>query len=130
VPVTLTLRSVVDGAGGDYPASTDQSGYFTVTTSLAFGDYNWRVKNSHTLANTGVLTLGGGTQNIEMGTLKEGDASNDNCVRAVDFTILKNTFAKSLGDPGYDTRADFNTDNQVGISDFNLLKSNFGLCGQ
>jgi hypothetical protein len=33
------------------------------------------------------------------------------------------------GDPSYDDRADFNGDFIVNISDFNLLKQNFGIAG-
>jgi hypothetical protein len=64
-----------------------------------------------------------------MGTLFMGDVNNDNCVNVTDFTLLKNSFGKSLGDPGYDARADFTGDNSVSVTDFNLLKANFGICG-
>jgi hypothetical protein len=42
-----------------------------------------------------------------MGLMRTGDCNNDNVVGAVDFTILKATFGKALGEPGYDDRADF-----------------------
>jgi hypothetical protein len=64
-----------------------------------------------------------------MGLLREGDANNDNCASILDFTILKNSFGKTVGDPGYDPRADFNGDNVVNTSDFNLVKGSFGQCG-
>jgi hypothetical protein len=64
-----------------------------------------------------------------MGLLREGDANNDNCVNVLDFTMLKNSFGKPAGDPGYDPRADFSGDNTVSVVDFNLLKVNFGQCG-
>jgi hypothetical protein len=64
-----------------------------------------------------------------MGTLRTGDANNDNVVTTSDFNIMKSTFGKGLGDPGYDDRADFNGDNRVNTSDFTLLKGNFGMGG-
>ena len=51
-------------------------------------------------------------------------------VNTSDFTILKRTLGKSVGDPGYDPRADFNGDNMINVSDFNLLKVNFGHQGE
>src|SRR5207247_7877070 len=106
VPVTLTLK--LGTTEVNYPSqNTDASGFFTVTYSGP-GTYNWRVKNPQTLANSGSVTLpSGGTTQQEMGLLREGDANNDNCVSSQDFTILKNSFGKSVGDPGYDARADF-----------------------
>jgi hypothetical protein len=64
-----------------------------------------------------------------MGLLRQGDANNDNCDNVLDFSIVKNSFGKGVGDPGYDPRADFSGDNVVSTSDFNLLKVNFGQCG-
>lgn len=42
---------------------------------------------------------------------------------------MKGTFGKSVGDPGYDGRADFNGDGLVSSVDFTLLKVNFGTGG-
>ncbi len=129
VPVSVTLMS----ASGDYTLnqapSTDQSGYFTVTTELSPGNYLWRIKHPQTLANAGSATLVSGTNMIEMGTLSEGDANNDNCVNALDFGILKVAFDKSFPDPFYDARTDFNGDTAVNVGDFNLQKRSFGQCG-
>jgi hypothetical protein len=66
---------------------------------------------------------------VEMGLLRAGDVNNDNAVNVTDFTLLKTTFGKALGDPGYDARADFNGDNAVTTADFTILKSNFGQGG-
>ena len=64
-----------------------------------------------------------------MGELRTGDANSDNVVDVLDFTILKGTFGKTEGNPGYDPRADFTGDNIVEVTDFNLLKGNFGQAG-
>jgi hypothetical protein len=58
-----------------------------------------------------------------------GDCNNDNVVTSLDFIILRNSFGKSPGQPGYDDRADLNGDLVVTILDFSLLKANFGISG-
>ena len=63
------------------------------------------------------------------GVGRAGDCNNDNTVSVADFNLLKGTFGKSAGDPGYDARADFNRDLSVNISDFNNQKNNFGQSG-
>src|SRR4051794_34492608 len=40
LPITLTL--CVSGTPTAYGATTDSSGFFTITTSLPTGSYNWR----------------------------------------------------------------------------------------
>jgi len=128
--VTLTLS--LNGSTYDFPGEiTDANGYFTVTTTgLAGGMYQWRVKGPQSLANLGSVGLNGAMFTYaEMGILLTGDASDDNVVDITDFTILRTTFGKSSGDPGYDARADFNGDRLVEIGDFNLLKGNFGKMG-
>jgi plastocyanin len=127
VPITFTLKS--GSTETNYATTTDASGYFTVTAPTG-GVYNWRVKHAQTLANSGSVTLtNGATTNQEMGLLQMGDCNNDNCVNVQDFSLLKNSFGKTQGDPGYDPRADFNGDNAVTVVDFNVQKSNFGICG-
>jgi hypothetical protein len=125
VPVTLTLVAAGGlGTNYDYSATTDASGYFTVTLpGLAPGSYNWRVKNRQTLANAGSIVLSGSSNNLETGLLRTGDADNNNCVNAQDFNILKSTFGRS------DPQADLNGDGVVNASDFGLLRNNFGACG-
>jgi hypothetical protein len=130
LPITLTLKSASTEI--NYPTqNTDASGFFTVSVgSLAPGIYNWRVKGPKFLANSGSVSLSGsGTTQQEMGTIRTGDANNDNRVNVTDFSILKATFGKGSGDPGYDDRADLNGDTRVNVTDFTLLRNNFGLAG-
>jgi len=110
--------------GRRYVVTTDTQGMFEIS-GLTPGVYDIRVKNSHTLANlkTGV-TLLPGVNNVDLGTLREGDCNDDNCVAITDFSILANGFA-----PLYDPRADLNADGHVSILDFSMLRENFGLCG-
>ena len=116
----------------NYPATTtDESGHFVVSvTGLISGTWSWRVKGPKYLANAGSIRLvGGPTTSAEMGLMRAGDANNDNVVNTSDFNILRGTFGKAVGDPGYDDRADFTGDLQVTVLDFNLLKINFGSGG-
>jgi len=115
----LTVR-----VGGDYNVTTDSSGYFTLA-NLTPGTYNIRVKSGHSLANVknGVV-LNAGSNSVDLGTLLEGDANNDNCVDIQDFSTLKNVFS-----PAYGAGADFNQDGVVNIQDFSMLAANFNQCG-
>ena len=116
----------------DYPAqTTDPSGYFTSSVSgLPAGTYTWRIKGPRFLANAGSLALSGAPiTSAEMGLLRAGDADNDNLVSTIDFSILRSSYGKTSGDPGYDDRADFDGNNTVNIGDFNLLRTNFGQAG-
>jgi hypothetical protein len=72
---------------------------------------------------------GAPTTSQEMGLMRAGDCNNDNIVSIVDFNILKNSFGRTVGNPGYDDRADFTGDQTVNISDFNLQKQTFGVNG-
>ena len=141
LPLTLTLKSSLQEV--NYPVQyTDASGYFTVSVStLPPGAYNWRVKSAQVgpsppeynpgwLAMTGTLTLTGAPiTNVEMGSQRAGDCDNNNLVNSPDFIILKNAFGKSVGQVGYDNRADFTGDQVIGSTDFVQLKNNFGLGG-
>ncbi len=130
LPISLTLKSGATEV--DYTGlTTDSSGNFSVNVgALPGGVYSWRVKGSKFLANSGSFALvTQTTNNVEMGLMLTGDCNNDNTVSIVDVGILRATFNKSSGDPGYDDRADLNGDLTVNVSDYNLLRANFGRGG-
>jgi hypothetical protein len=129
VGITATLTLCVGGAPVTYPVTTDASGFFTVTTGLSDGAYNWHLKGLLNLANAGSTIISGGSANVEMGVMRAGDCNNSNNVSSTDFNILRQTFGKALGEPGYDPRADFNRDNVANSSDFSLLRGAFGQGG-
>jgi hypothetical protein len=114
----------VGGVPQSHGVSTDASGFFTVTTGLPDGTYNWSLKGQINLSNAATLTLLGGSANQEMGLMKGGDCNNTNVVNATDFSILRATFGT-----GNDLRADFNRDGVINSTDFNILRSNFGQGG-
>jgi C1A family cysteine protease len=112
-----------------YQVTTDQSGQFNLN-DIPPSTYDVRIKGSHTLASIKRdVTLQPGSNTINFGTLLEGDANDDNCVNAPDFSILRTAFGKSQGQAGYDPRADFNQDGAVNAPDFSLLRTNFSRCG-
>ena len=122
--ITATLTLCVSGSPASYQIATDQNGNFTLPLTLANGSYNWSIKGSKWLANSGVVTLAGGSNASEFGTLRAGDANNNNLVNTPDFTILKLAFGT-----GSDPRADFDNNGVVNLQDFTLLKGNFGQAG-
>lgn len=113
----------------NYSVATDASGYFTVTTGLANGSYNWRLKGTINLANAGTLSMSSVSAVTEMGTMRAGDANGSDNVSVVDFNMVKNAFGTGVGGPGYDDRANFNRDGAVNSVDFTLLKGSFSQAG-
>lgn len=129
VPVSLSLQPVGGGGGQNEIIMTDSAGTLSMTVQMPPGDYVWRAKNSHTLANSGRATLSAGVNTVQIGTLLEGDANDDNCVSIVDLNLFRTAFGSAFGDPGYNPNTDFNGDGGVNISDFSLMRGNFGVCG-
>ncbi len=130
LPITLTLKLGTMEVNYSTQA-TSANGFFTVPVhTLPNGTYDWRVKGPKFLSNSGTVQLTGSPMtSVEMGTMRTGDCNNDNMVNVADFNILKVTFGKGVGDPGYDDRADFNGDQAVNVADFNMLKVTFGQGG-
>jgi hypothetical protein len=131
LPITFTLK--MGTIEVNYPVqNTDIYGFFTVTlgTLPNSGVYSTRVKGPKYLARSGLLSLSGApVTEVEFDLMLAGDANNDNVVNTLDFNILRTAFGKSLGEPGYDDRADFNGDLVVNSGDFTLLRGNFGIAG-
>jgi hypothetical protein len=130
LPVTITLK--LGNTETDYPAdTTDGSGFFTTSIgTLPNGTYSWRVKGPKYLANSGQVALSGdAATQLEMGLMRAGDCNDDNRITAIDFSILKVTLGKSVGQPGYDDRAEFTGDGVVTIADFNFIRNGFGMGG-
>lgn len=128
VPVQVLIKSVASGSNvysGN--ANTNTSGAFTIN-NLSPGSYQVWVKHSHTLATLTNVTLNG-NQTVAIGTLKEGDADNNNIVNITDFSVMAAAFGTLSGQGGYNAAADFNGDGSVNITDFSLLASNFGQGG-
>jgi hypothetical protein len=120
----VTLALFLDGPGqAETSVQTDAYGAFTTTVS-ASGTYTIGVKGSHTLENRlREVVLAEGTNQVDLGTLLEGDADNDNVVSILDYSLLYNTF------DSVDPRTDFNQDGIVDSLDYSLLYTNFDEVG-
>jgi hypothetical protein len=110
--------------------TTDDFGVFYQALTVQPGTYDVCVKNNHSLCKSLRASLSKGTNQLDFGILKEGDANNNNIINILDFSVLSATFSKCIGVSGYDDRADFNEDDCVDILDFSLLASNFQQMGE
>jgi thermitase len=128
------VRVALYAPGSSIPMSStlvtlDSSGVFTVT-EINPGAYDVLVKNPHSLSNRRpnvVLPVAAGPVNL--GTLLEGDANDNDRVVGEDFSILATAYGTAPGRPGWDPRADFNDDATISGADFSLLVTNFGRLG-
>jgi hypothetical protein len=121
--------------GSNTPASTDATvldaaGAFTTCAVPAAGVWDVEVKGSHSLSSrrAGVL-IPPAAGPVDFCTLLEGDASDDNRVSGMDFSILATSYNQQAGEPGFDPRADFNDDGRVSGIDFSLLATNYNRSG-
>jgi len=113
-----------------YDVTTNQNGVFTIN-DVPTGTYTIVVKNTHTLQRVkAAQNIVGGSNNISFGTLLEGDGISNNVINIFDLSLLANCFGKSVGQPGYDFRVDFNNDGTINIFDLSLLSSNFLKTGE
>jgi N-acetylneuraminic acid mutarotase len=122
--VTPTLTLCVGGVPQSQVLTLDQSAFFTITTGLPNGSYNYSIKWVRGLANAGSLSLSGGTSTHEFGTLRGGDSNNSNIVNSIDFNQLRTAFGTANN-----LATDFNLDNITNSLDFNILRGNFGVAG-
>ena len=131
IPVTFTLYPPgVITPTYTFTPTTGASGTFTVC-GITPATYDLCAKNAHTLSSKrSNVEIAPGSNSIALGTLREGDANDDDCVNITDFSFLKLSFAKCAGNEGFNPGADFNEDGCVNISDFSLLRMNFGECGE
>jgi hypothetical protein len=131
VPLTVKLYQVgADTPAYEFTPTTDDNGAFTINAEIVPGTYEIAVKNFHTLQNVVTVELLDGDNNIDFGTLLEGDTDGDNKVSLVDFSLLATVYNTIESDAEFDPRADFNEDGVISLLDFSLLSSNFNVVGQ
>jgi murein DD-endopeptidase MepM/ murein hydrolase activator NlpD len=109
-------------------ATTDANGEY-LFSCLPAGSYDFRVKSGTSLQKKVTTSITSQTTLVDMGTLFEGDANNDDLVNLLDFNILASSFGKNAGNIGYNPHADFNRDTFVNIADFKAMASNFSKAG-
>ncbi|NOZ27514.1 MAG: hypothetical protein GXP39_05605, partial [Chloroflexi bacterium] len=130
VPLLLSLsRPGEPGPAYLYGTASNQNGAFAMPGVAAPGDYRVRLKGLHTLRNLRPTGLSTGINAVDMETLLEGDAYNDNRVDVRDVSVLAAAYGRSQGQPGFDPRADFNEDGVIDQADLTLLRANLGRRG-
>jgi hypothetical protein len=110
--------------------TTDQYGNFDLS-GIGVGLNNITVKGIHTLRllKSDIDVAASGPTNIDMGTLLEGDANNDNKVNAADAAILGTAYWGMRPSAPYDARADFNNNGRIDARDSSLMATNYWLTG-
>jgi hypothetical protein len=129
----ISAHAILTPSGGGAPVfdqivTSDSYGQLTLV-GLAPGTYHLWLKGTHALAVTQDVTIALGINTVSSSALREGDSDNNNLVNLTDFSILASTFSRQFGDPGFDSRADFNGDGVVNLTDFSLLAVSFGQTG-
>jgi hypothetical protein len=119
-----------DGTKAGTQVTTAADGSYMLT-GIPAGTYDVTAKGNKWLREKveDVVVTGGADIVVDFLPLRGGDANNSNTVNILDLNILKSSYGKSNGQPGYDDRADFNKSASVNILDLNILKSNYGRSG-
>ena len=107
--------------------TTAKSGSTAVATATAIPSSTYDISAVTTTCLTNVkrgVVITAPLTALNLGTLLEGNANDDNIVNITDFGILAATYGKST--PDYDNRADFDGNGIINIADFGLLAANYG----
>jgi hypothetical protein len=109
--------------------TTSANGAFSVT-GITPGTYDVEVKEAHRVGRLAQnLSLPTGVTTRAFGDLVAGDTNGDDVVSLVDYSRMRASFGKCLGDTGFQPLADFNGDNCVSLADYSRLRANFGVIG-
>jgi hypothetical protein len=110
--------------------TTDSEGKFTIP-DVAAGTYDICVKSPRALSNleTGVVMVSGGATPVNFGTLREGDADNDDAISLADYALLYAALGSAPGDASWNDSCDFNRNGAVDLGDYALLYANYGQVG-
>ena len=95
-------------------------------TGIALGTYDITVHGETTLMNAKRnVVISAPRSLINMGTLLEGDANQDNIVNLEDYAILSNCWLALQSQPEYDIIADFDRTGLINTADLSLLATNW-----
>jgi hypothetical protein len=110
--------------------TTDNNGNFTIP-NLAAGTYDICAKSSHALSQlaTGVAIVACQTTSVNFGTLREGDANNDDVITLADYSALYVAYGSVPGDANWNANCDFNENDAIDLGDYSLLYTNYGQTG-
>jgi hypothetical protein len=89
-------------------------------------NYDMTAVSEHTLLNVKRnVTVIAPSNTVNLGTLLEGNANNNDRVNILDFGLLATSYGKSQGNPAYNPLADYDRNDVVNIFDFGLLTTNY-----
>jgi len=95
-------------------------------TGIAPGTYDVTAQGESTLMNVkrSVVTSAPNTS-VDLGTLLEGNANQDNIVNLDDYIILSRCWLMSKAQAEYDERADFDRNGLINAADLSLLAASW-----
>jgi hypothetical protein len=110
--------------------TTDDAGDFGVS-GVTPGTYDICVKSSHALSQLAidVEVVACATTPVNFGTLREGDATNDDVITLADYSALYVAYGSVPGDANWNANCDFNENDAVDLGDYSLLYTNYGQAG-
>lgn len=120
--VTVTVEKL--GFSVSFQASPNAIGEFRIP--LTSGKQTVRVKCGTFLSEHASVDTGANYSPKIDFSLVNGDANGDDSIDIADFALLSAAFGSSLGDPGYQRRADLDGDGEVGIADYAIISANYG----
>ncbi len=133
-PITGISADVVVANPAGVPVSTQQKNLSAdgrIELSVDFrGNLKVRVKPKGCLSKVVNGVASGGIVVLQNVPLVPGDCNGDNYVGTDDYLILNNAFDTSIGEPGFDPRADLDGDGYVGTDDYQIFNNEFDSTGQ
>lgn len=126
VPPTATIvfTPLTQGlTGATFEVAPTSFGVYTADAP-GKGLYSVSVKIGTWLRKTMVVDTSNGAR-VQQFRLINGDCDGNNVIDLQDFFILSDSYGLSATDPGYDPRADLNTDQVVDLLDYFILSNNY-----
>ncbi len=132
----ITGENIDTGFVNTYARAEDLAGVLGCfeTIHLDYGQYTIQFVQDGTVDHLGMsetFNVANNNKTIIESKLIEGDANGDNRIDDGDYQIVfsshKYSDAVCEGDAGYDPRADFDEDNCVNVTDYDLWLANVGL---
>jgi len=106
--------------------SADGSAAICEATPVALGTYDIAVIGEHTLMNVKrSVVISAPKTSVDMGTLLEGDANQDNIINLYDLAILSMCWLAPKAQADYDIRTDFDRNGLINAADLYLLAANW-----
>jgi hypothetical protein len=109
-------------------ATTNNTGFFNIT-GLTPGTYDVSIDSRTSVSEMVTNVTLNSTAVVDFGTIRVGDANQDDSVSSKDKAKLYKGWGTSEGTPGWNADADFNNDGSLGSKDKALLYKFWGQNG-